>query len=69
MTKDCLVYAKAQITQEEKPMKNLLATLLISSFTLAGCVVVPETPSAKIVIKSSGGPVHCPPGQAKKGHC
>ncbi|WP_194722377.1 hypothetical protein [Noviherbaspirillum malthae] len=42
------------------------------TLTLSGCVVVPDVPSAQVVITGGGGGgggYHCPPGQAKKGRC
>ncbi|WP_192804874.1 hypothetical protein [Noviherbaspirillum aerium] len=50
-----------------------ITSLLIAAITLvlSGCVVVPDVPSAQVVITGGGGGggYHCPPGQAKKGRC
>ncbi|SNS64067.1 hypothetical protein SAMN06265795_104248 [Noviherbaspirillum humi] len=47
---------------------KLISISLLSVFILAGCVVVPDVPVTRVVVQD-GGPVHCPPGQAKKGRC
>ncbi|HZW13384.1 MAG TPA: hypothetical protein VFF81_09370 [Noviherbaspirillum sp.] len=54
-------------------MKKLLFAVTALSLALSGCVVVPDTPSAHVVVSSGKAvvvePGHCPPGQAKKGRC
>jgi hypothetical protein len=51
-------------------MKTLVSLLAIS-LLLAGCAI--HTPGGSVVldpgVRSGGGGVHCPPGQAKKGNC
>ncbi|WP_275544422.1 MULTISPECIES: hypothetical protein [unclassified Pseudomonas] len=50
-------------------MKALFALLLATSlaFGLSGCSL--RLPGIGIDIGDTGGPPHCPPGQAKKGRC
>ena len=50
-------------------MKKMLALVVITSFLLSGCVVVPAIPHGHVVISGEGAPSHCPPGQAKEGRC
>ncbi|MEC4723246.1 hypothetical protein RY831_29240 [Noviherbaspirillum sp. CPCC 100848] len=53
-------------------ISKITASLIAAmSLALSGCVVVPDVPSAQVVITGGGGGggYHCPPGQAKKGRC
>lgn len=47
--------------------KSIIAALLILSTLLSGCALKVKAPAVEVGL--SGGSIHCPPGQAKKGKC
>ena len=49
-------------------IRNTIVTILLVVSSLAsGCAVKVKSPGVEVGL--SGGSIHCPPGQAKKGRC